>query len=204
MWNLDTIRETRRVLTCLFVVITCFSGPAIGQTASELVSEQESGTVKSFAVFVSSVEVQADFGGVEAGDAICQAEAEGHPFVIPAGKYLTWLSDGVDSPDTRFTKYTDPIVLLDGTEIASDYTDLTDGTLNHPINLDAEGRRLGKSFHWTGTNTDGTVAGSAHCAGWTSKEVRGAFGNTAQTGSAWSIYQVRGCWTKYRLLCFQQ
>ncbi len=55
-------------------------------------------------VFVTSASFSSNLGGLTGADDKCQAEADGPASIVPAGTYLAWLSDGTDSPDTRFTK----------------------------------------------------------------------------------------------------
>ncbi len=91
-------------------------------------------------VFVTSAQFNGNLGGLEGADAKCQAEADGPASIVPSGTYLAWLSDGTDSPDTRFTKSAHPYILLDGTKIAENYTDLTDGSILNAINIDPTGK----------------------------------------------------------------
>jgi hypothetical protein len=71
-------------------------------------------------------------------------------------------SPGVDAidriPDGRYE-------LLDGTVIADDKADLTDGRLKAPINVNERGEPL-NGFAWTGTSPDGTNTGT-NCSDWT-------------------------------------
>ena len=94
-------------------------------------------------VFVTSTSFSGNIGGVTGADAKCQIEADGQDSIVPTGTYFAWLSDGTQSPDTRFTKSSHPYVLADGTRIADDYADLTDGSILHPINVEASGNTLG-------------------------------------------------------------
>jgi hypothetical protein len=84
-------------------------------------------------VFVTSTtftgaEVGGGFGA-EGADMHCQrlANAAGHQ-----GRYLAWISDDTSSPRTRFTPSEYPYRRIDGTVIANDFTDLTDGSLLLP------------------------------------------------------------------------
>ncbi|MEK6205710.1 MAG: hypothetical protein N2B02_08790, partial [Amylibacter sp.] len=47
-------------------------------------------------------------------------------------------------------------ILPDGTKIAEDFVDLTDGSLLHPISAEPMGKSVGL-YVWTGTNFDGTT-----------------------------------------------
>ncbi|MHA1529067.1 MAG: hypothetical protein ACTSVG_08600, partial [Alphaproteobacteria bacterium] len=66
-------------------------------------------------VFVTSASFNGTLGGLTGADAKCQAEADGPASIVPSGTYLAWLSDGTDSPNTRFTKTAHPYLLPDGT-----------------------------------------------------------------------------------------
>ncbi len=94
-------------------------------------------------VFVTSAVFDGNLGGLAGADAKCQAAADGPASVVPSGTYLAWLSDGTDSPDTRFTKTAHPYLLPDGTKIAEDFFDLTDGSILHAIDIDPTGKPLG-------------------------------------------------------------
>ena len=91
-------------------------------------------------VFVTNAKFNGNLGGLAGADAKCQAEADGPASIVPSGTYLAWLSDGFDSPDIRFTKSSHPYILPDGTKIAEDFTDLMDGSILHPINIDPTGK----------------------------------------------------------------
>jgi hypothetical protein len=159
-------------------------------------------------VFVTSAKFKGNLGGLTGADAKCQAEADGPATIVPSGTYLAWLSDGTDSPDTRFTKSSHPYVLPDGTKIAEDFTDLTDGSLLQKINIDPTGKALGMQLFWTGTKSDGTTYQLfVTCAGWTGDTWPGAngqVGSTIQTGTLWSSYQHDRCKRSHKLACFQQ
>ena len=120
-------------------------------------------------VFVTSAKFKGSLGGLAGADDKCQAEADGRASIVPSGTYLAWLSDGTDSPDTRFTKSAHPYMLPDGTKIAENFTDLTDGSVLNKINSDPTGKPLGLQLFWTGTKSDGTTSQNlVTCHGWTS------------------------------------
>ena len=187
-----------KLLTMTFAValLTAIAGPAY--------ADQHERTV-----FVTSVSFNSNLGGLTGADDKCQAQADGPASVVPSGTYLAWLSDGIDSPDTRFTKSAHPYVLPDGTKIAEDYADLTDGSILHAINIDTTGESVGLKEFWTATNADGTTAPeSVTCTGWKTDPLpyhKGMHGQTNLTTSSWStIHANDSCRTSSRLLCFQQ
>ncbi len=176
------------------VLLTAFAGPAY--------ADQHEKTV-----FVTSAVFDGNLGGLTGADDKCQAEADGPASIVPSGTYLAWLSDGIDSPDTRFTKTSHPYMLSDGTKIAEDFTDLTDGSILHSIDIDPTGKSLGLRKFWTGTNPDGSTAQPfVTCGGWVDPPDRswGMVGSTKLTGTDWSLHLKRWCTRVYRLACFQQ
>jgi hypothetical protein len=169
-------------------------------------------------VFItSSTHDTGDLGGLAGADAICQnlAEAAGLP-----GIYRAWLSDDTAWPANRFsnTKSTGPYVLVNGTLIATDWADLTDGTIAAPIDVTERRTRLGtrvpRSSVWTNTSRDGTVGGFfdiAHCLRWT-HDTAEDFGNTGRndrTDAGWTAFSFSACDgaptdLPHRLYCFEQ
>jgi hypothetical protein len=159
-------------------------------------------------IFVTSATFDSNLGGLTGADDKCQAEANGPASIVPSGTYLAWLSDGTDSPDTRFTKSSHPYMLPDGTKIAEDFTDLTDGSILHTINIDPTGTPVGWQLFWTGTNPDGTaVQHSYTCNSWTggtSPGLHGMVGITVKKSTLWSAHSPDRCGRSFRLACFQQ
>ena len=160
-------------------------------------------------VFITSAKFKGNLGGLAGADDKCQAEADGPASIVPSGTYLAWLSDGTDSPDTRFTKSAHPYMLLDGTKIAENYTDLTDGSILHAINIDSTGKALGLRKFWTGTNADGTSSDHVvTCDGWTADPLinfHGRAGVTNLKSTLWSTRRARiSCARINLLICFQQ
>jgi len=187
-----------KLLTMTFAaaLLTAVAGPAY--------ADQHEKTV-----FVTSISFNGNLGGLTGADDKCQAQADGPASVVPSGTYLAWLSDGTDSPDTRFTKSAHPYILPNGTKIAEDFTDLTDGSILHAIDIDTTGEPVGLKEFWTGTNADGTTASqSVTCAGWNVDPLpyhRGMHGQTNLTTSSWStMHSNHFCRKSARLLCFQQ
>ncbi len=158
-------------------------------------------------VFITSAKFKGNLGGLAGADDKCQVEVDGPASIVPSGTYLAWLSDGFDSPDTRFTKSSHPYMLPDGTKIAEDFTDLTDGSILHTIDIDPTGKSVGYVEFWTGTNADGTAASSyLICGGWVDPYLNayGMTGSTTRSGTRWSSIPHGFCKRSYKLACFQQ
>jgi len=163
-------------------------------------------------VFVTSTLHKGNLGGLAGADAICQARADAAGL---GGTYFAWLSDAVNSPDTRFTKATAPYKLVDGTTVADNYADLTDGSLDAGITLHADGSMapMGGAFAWSNTTQTGTSDGAPDCVAWTvgvfgpplfaTGSTSASFGTTT---SNWSN-QFPGCCacdSSRNLFCFGQ
>ena len=180
-----------------------FAAVLISACAAPVSNERNEKTV-----FVTSESFNGDLGGLKGADEKCQAQADDPASIVPSGTYLAWLSDGTDSPDTRFTKSSHPYVLPDGTRIAENYTDLTDGSIQHLIDIDSTGKTVGQNRFWTGTNEDGTTAQPFRtCTGWMNPitNARGMVGSTGHTLTSWSSQSQNRCNTiSNRLACFQQ
>lgn len=160
-------------------------------------------------VFVTSVSFDSNLGGLKGADEKCQAQAEDPPSIVPSGTYLAWLSDGTDSPDTRFNKSSHPYVLPDGTKIADNYLDLTDGSIQNIINMDPFGTIVGQKLFWSSTNPDGTSAQEfVTCQTWTWNDpsiyAHAMVGITNKKSTLWSMHARERCGKPYRLVCFQQ
>lgn len=161
---------------------------------------------KNNIVFLTSTTHDENLGGLSGADNICQdlATIAGLP-----GTYLAWLSDSTDSPSTRFARSIVPYVLTDGTQVADDWSDLTDGNIDAPINRDEKKQsysNLGRA--WTNTKGDGTKNAPVHCENWTTANPAGDLSTVAgdffSQGMNWTNASQANCQTNLRLYCFQQ
>jgi hypothetical protein len=164
-------------------------------------------------VFVTSTIHNSELDGLTGADAICQDLAEAGGSLAAPGTYLAWLSAGGvvppnTSPSTRFTQASVPYRRVDGTTVASDWSDLTDADLMAPINVDEGGSMVPDNDFtavWTATLFDGSRHFNGDdCGGWT-----GA--GTAEVGRAdratrdWTEGLALSClFSHLRLYCFQQ
>lgn len=172
------------------------------------------GTCGACLVFLSSSKHSGNLGGLAGADKICQDLAQAvTPSPLP-GIYKAWLSThGLPSESPysgRFRRSGKPYRLVNGTQIAANYDDLTDKTLAASINVTESGQTIsGFLFAWTNTYADGWAISTASvntCNAWQSNSASdGAHvGRISATNEEWSLMARPGCNASEYLYCFQQ
>ena len=150
-------------------------------------------------IFVTSQVFTGDFGGIEAADMICQSAATTAGLT---GTYWAWLSTSDDSPESRFVRSSVPYLRVDDMLIASDWEDLVDGQLAHPILLSESGDVPDPGMHpcipdgvrvvWTGTTPQGTLLADSTCTNWTGQG-QANWGRIDDTTASWTAYCILPC-----------
>ena len=203
-----------------FTLDVSYMGQSVCSDTIQVTIEQPVLTITHKNVFVTSQSHSGDFGGLTGADAFCQNLALTAGL---SGTYKAWLSDTTGSPSTRFAPASVPYRLVDGTTIANDWNDLTDGTIQTPINLDEYGNAVSSSMVFSFTMTDGTAGlfqnstsncygDDCHCNNWTNSNGQGsptpgsAVGQTTQIDDDWTDYSFyNGCGpTGQPIYCFEQ
>lgn len=156
--------------------------------------------------FTTSTTKNGNLGGLSGADAFCQQHAD---LVGLRGTYRAWLSDGVDSPSSRFVQATVPYFMPVGpasaVKLADDWADLTDGSIDERFVWTEGGVEVPNNIPFTNTRGDGTPWNGYHCSGWTSTAGNGAYGNTGGTDSTWTESGTGGaCNIVHRYYCFEQ
>ena len=124
-------------------------------------------TIPHKKVFVTSASYNGNLGGVSGANQKCQSLATA---VGLEGIFNAW----VLSPSSNFDRSHDtiPYYLIDGTLLANDWADLTDGDIQNPINMDENGDIVPASARaWTATSSEGSAQVN-DCGYWTSGSVR--------------------------------
>jgi hypothetical protein len=171
-------------------------------------------------VFLSSVQYFVDLGVTEGGtvDPLVAADANCNALAKQAqlpGTYMAWLATDTSAPATRFTQSKAPYVLADGTTVvASDWADLTKGTLQHAIDLTEQkltDTDLATRRTMTNVATDGTTANpSLTCSAWTSRSANASptVGDSKVATSDWTKMAAPDptwtCALQYHIYCFEQ
>lgn len=165
-------------------------------------------------VFTTSTISTGNLGGVTGADALCASEASGAG--LP-GTYLAWIADSDPSsaPAVRFNQAA-PLgfVRTDGAVVADNWADLTDGSIQNPLNISAGGTPVPFANESPEVATNVAVDGTQlfttnHCGDWNSTIGTTYYGNGDSTSSNWTEYPIewttRDCqYAWYQVYCFQQ
>ena len=173
-------------------------------------------------VFVSSQRHLGDFGGAIGADSFCQNLAS---IAGLSGTFKAWLSEStyISSPAGRFIQSSIPYTLVNGTRIANDWSDLTDGSIQNPINIDEYGNASIAAMVFSFTQIDGSpglfesstsscYGDDCNCNNWTNPNEQGspppgsAVGQTSITTDDWTDYSFGNfCGPSgYPVYCFEQ
>ena len=215
--DVDTDTNTNAATICAADLLLdgdgdCVAVPSVGDVTgleSQIAAVQR--IVEPKLVFVTAGIFLGAFGGLAGADATCQAVAVAAGL---GGDFMAWLSDADSTPTIRFTTLPlGPYHMLDGRIVATNFSDLLDGTINANINITELGDVLfGDIFGisvWTGTKADGT-SNPPFCEGragaWTSSQAGkfGSVGSTLQSIGSWTEAGFLFCGFGQHLYCFEQ
>ena len=160
-----------------------------------------------FTVFFTSNIYTPTFGGTAGADLICQQSATNAGL---GGTWKAWLSVQASSIADNVCHSSIRYRLPDGTIIANDWVDLTDGTLQSAINMDEKGSTITTGLDiWTHTALDGTTKGTnganTACADWTTVDttIRAGSGRADSLIAAWTDFAANRCSGQQRLNCIE-
>lgn len=151
-------------------------------------------------VFVTDTISKGNLGGLNGADAICQQEANAAGW---SGDFRAWLSDSTTSAAERLTQSTEPYFLPNARRVADNWSDLTDGSLQTAINLNARGRAPAQTCPmtsvWTSTTTSGALSSTNHCSNWTSDSEVAARGTMSFANGRWTENGFATC--NFAVIC---
>jgi hypothetical protein len=152
--------------------------------------------------FVTSSQHDGALGGLAGADAICaQRAGEGGL----AGTFVAWLSTPTSTAFSRIAGARG-WRLVDGTPLADDPTDFATLQVLAPFAQDEHGNdvRATRPTTWTGTNDDGTDAGT-DCNSWTTNAagVQGLIGDTTEGARYFTASAASTCNLPHPLYCLQ-
>ncbi|GEM_PF-5551149 len=143
--------------------------------------------------------------GLDAADKICQYRAS---YANLGGTWKAWLSDSKTSAASRITHASVPYKRLDGQNIANNWSDLTDGTLQTTISITEFGIKSLDAGAWTNTLPSGErkyTQLNSTCQDWTTASTgTSSQGADFSTNSQWTDYATYSCGFIDSLYCFEQ
>jgi cysteine-rich repeat protein len=171
-------------------------------------------TLDQLFVFVSSVRVSGAIGGLAGADALCQQIAGSAGM---QGYFRAWLSDGDQTPQTRF-KHGRPYVRPDKLVVADSLDQLiAAGTLKNPIEITEANVPLQPALGcedqtdkvWTNLRPNGMASGFLTCGEWTTEDgvapATGGIGVAHAMDATWTASECSlPCDAQLRLYCVQQ
>jgi len=157
-------------------------------------------------VFVTSEPyVQGDLNGIIGADYQCRHRAT--KMFLPNGeRYMAWVSTAEVQPADRMHHARGPYVLVNGVQIAADWTALTSGALEHPIDVNELGDPVVIAV-WTGTDTTGLrMPNTQHCSDWTynDSDQTGWFADNTATDALWTRGAEGDCGGFGAIYCVEQ
>ncbi|MCC6600573.1 MAG: hypothetical protein IT223_07840 [Crocinitomicaceae bacterium] len=172
-------------------------------------------------VFMTSTTYNANLGGISGANAKCQTRAAAAGLT---GTWKAWISTSSSSPSTSFTQSAYPYQLVDGTQVAANWADLTDGSIGTVINKNEFGSTV--SFNGPGSYSGcGSWAGGYFIMAWSATKANGTFNpvnpsyptcsttwsdwmSTSGGGDIWIQWNnqnTANCGeSSYHLMCFEQ
>ena len=179
-------------------------GNDIDDNCDSLVDEEDPVCPVPMTVFVTSLPVNGNLGGLSGADATCGTVAATAD--LP-GEFVAFLSDFNNDAADRITA--DGPWHLAGTfplgKVADNKADLLDGSIDTPINVGESGQSIPGVIVWTGSGADGTYSGQA-CSNWTDGTAASIsnVGANVFSDSQWANWAQGACNTVgVRLYCFQ-
>ncbi len=159
----------------------------------------------------SNVGLGAAIDGPDGADKICQSRANAASL---GGTWKAWISGATtaQSAASRLVHSSIPYKLLNGTTVANNWADLTDGTLLAPINRTESNGLVTNNGAWTNTKPDGSTTSTFQtgtCGGFTNGD--GTYGgapfgldNVISSDWTWNNASAEICDYGLNLYCFEQ
>ncbi len=157
-------------------------------------------------VFVTAAQYQGNLGGIVGADQKCQTAADASTVARIKGRtFNAWVSTLASSVSARFPHATAPYRDASGALVASNWTDLTDGSLVTGIRLTELGVDSTNANTWTGTESNGANSTGTTCLDWTTLDAssKGTRGNIGGNGNGWSGSTTDDCVVTHPLYCFE-
>ena len=155
--------------------------------------------------FITSTSYNGNLGGLAGADQKCQTQAN---LVGLSGTWKAWLSDSNVSAGSRLTHNTGQYRSVNGSLIANNWNDLTDGSLASAINSNESGNVRNAGWVWTHTLKDGSIDMNDNnnnpCGNWSTTNGGGSTGDSSRSDSGWTTFGGTSCTSNTPLYCIEQ
>jgi hypothetical protein len=155
-------------------------------------------------VFVSQATTTGDLGGIAGADALCNMYATTAQL---GGTWKAFVGDSTTAPASWTAPSSVPYALIDGTIVASDWSALLSGTLQHGIDEDECQLSITNAEVWTGLDDPSATNGSG-CNDFTSGASSAPYapvGISDHTDYSWCDVYLQYCdRSNVRLYCIEQ
>lgn len=169
------------------------------------------GRFYGYVIWVTAGQFEGLFDTVYEATQICEQDAT---IAGISGGFTGWFADAGIGPNQIFSGNPGPIVRLDGTTVAANYTDLKtcnkgaggSDCLLAPINTDVHGRQVpAGTLTWSNVTTGGDAGPGPDCNSWSSPSaaVSGSGGSVGAVDAGWTTGSVGACNQLRRLVCLQ-
>lgn len=121
------------------------------------------------------------------------------------GGFKAWVSDQTSVLDRFDTTFHGIYALVDGTQVAHGWVELTDGNLDSPIHLTEKGVSINVSV-WTATTTSGQLSlEEESCSGWVDGTANslGQVGSSSRSDDDWTAFDDQPCSAPAHLYCIE-
>ncbi len=168
----------------------------------------------SKSVFLTKERFNGNLGGPEGADEKCQVEANAGGSLVKNKEFKAWVAstsvNNYAATSRTFNRSSLPYQLVGGAQIASNFSDLVDGSIDAPINRHADGS-LSTGIPtevWTGVTADGVFRTLDNtCSNWQSSSI-GVFGfrgdSIESDNEKWTDSRRLRCDGRVQLYCFEQ
>jgi len=170
----------------------------------------QNSTPDHYRVFVTSQTFNGNLGGLAGADAKCmQAARDAHL----SGTWKAYLGDSSIRPKDRLVPSYGKYLRMDGTVIANNDSDLTDGSILRPISLN----EFGQDVNWQYPGTAGVWIGNLlnptehsgndnyTCKDWTyatnTQGIQAYYGSLTATDQNWELWDPSICASPHHLYC---
>jgi hypothetical protein len=163
-------------------------------------------------VFVTSLTYTGTMGGLSGAIALCKERADSPSSKLKGLEWDVWLSTTTSAAGARLAHGTGPYVRTDGSVIAANWTEFTNGLRATPINQTEEKNTEGGSLNlggllvWTASTPAGALSGGT-CMDWSDQSAGVAVSQVLTNidgGSRWSDQQAQACSNLGALYCIEK